>query len=78
MRAAGGEIPLPVAKETASALLGELFGRYREAPTHLPERVRAHFAVDGEARAVCDYVAGMTDRFALKEHRALTGRDAGI
>ena len=27
-------------------------------------------------RAVADYVAGMTDRFATREHRRLTGRDA--
>jgi dGTPase len=26
---------------------------------------------EGEARAVADYVAGMTDRFALAEHRRL-------
>jgi dGTPase len=25
-------------------------------------------------RAIADYVAGMTDRFALREHRRLTGR----
>ena len=24
------------------------------------------------ARVVCDYIAGMTDRFALEEHRRLT------
>jgi dGTP triphosphohydrolase len=27
--------------------------------------------VDGEARAIADYVAGMTDRFALAEHALL-------
>jgi dGTPase len=64
--------------EAASGLLVDLFRGYRESPLRLPERVRAHFDVDGEARAVCDYVAGMTDRFALKEHRAITGRDAAI
>ena len=26
-------------------------------------------------RAVADYIAGMTDRFALREHQRLTGRD---
>ena len=25
-------------------------------------------------RAVADYIAGMTDRFALREHQRLTGR----
>ena len=42
-------------------------------PELLPERVRARFADDGEARAVADYVAGMTDRFAIAEHDRLLG-----
>jgi dGTPase len=25
----------------------------------------------GKARVVCDYIAGMTDRFAIEEHRKL-------
>jgi dGTPase len=33
-------------------------------------------AVDGEARAIADYIAGMTDRFALAEHEKLRGRRA--
>ena len=32
---------------------------------------QARIAVDGLHRAVCDYIAGMTDRFALDEHRKL-------
>ena len=42
-------------------------------PGRLPEHVRARFRVDGEQRAIADYVAGMTDRFALDEHRRLGG-----
>ncbi len=37
----------------------------------LPEHVRARFEIDGEQRALADYIAGMTDRFALSEHRKL-------
>jgi dGTP triphosphohydrolase len=37
----------------------------------LPEHVRARIELDGEARAVADYVAGMTDRFALGERERL-------
>jgi dGTPase len=60
-----------VAQRSARAadLLGELFDAYRSAPERLPEPARARFAVDGEARATADYVAGMTDRFAVEEHR---------
>jgi dGTPase len=31
----------------------------------------------GRARVVADYVAGMTDRFAILEHQRLSGPDAG-
>jgi dGTP triphosphohydrolase len=30
--------------------------------------------VDGEARAIADYIAGMTDRFALTEQQRIAGR----
>jgi dGTP triphosphohydrolase len=30
----------------------------------------------GRARLVCDYIAGMTDRFAIEEHRKLFHMDA--
>ena len=54
--------------ENAERVLGDLFRAYRDDATLLPEHVRARFEVDGEARAVSDYVAGMTDRFAMDEH----------
>ncbi len=52
-------------------VLADLYRVYREDPRLLPEHVRERFAEDGEARATADYVAGMTDRFALVEHRKL-------
>jgi dGTPase len=54
--------------ENAERILGDLFGAYRNDAALLPDHVRARFDVDGEARAVADYVAGMTDRFAMDEH----------
>jgi dGTPase len=57
--------------ERAVAMLGDLFAAFRAAPERLPEHVRARFGSDGEARAIADYVAGMTDRFALEEHARL-------
>ena len=56
--------------ENAERILGDLFRAYRNDAALLPEHVRARFDVDGEARAVADYVAGMTDRFAMDEHGA--------
>jgi dGTPase len=65
--------------DRAASVLGDLFRLYRERPELLPEHVRARFAADGEARAVADYVAGMTDRFAIAEHRrrVVAGSGAG-
>ena len=40
-----------------------------------PQEMRAEFAArEDRHRAVADYIAGMTDRFALREHERLTGR----
>ncbi|MDJ0789658.1 MAG: deoxyguanosinetriphosphate triphosphohydrolase [Myxococcota bacterium] len=55
----------------AQRILRDLFGIYRDDPRQLPRAVLARFSEEGEARAIADYVAGMTDRFALAEHRKL-------
>jgi dGTPase len=52
-----------------------LFGLLHEAPGTLPDGWRARAEDQEPARValvVCDYIAGMTDRFALEEHRRLT------
>jgi len=59
------------ASDRAAEAIRALFGTYRATPGLLPEHVRARIALDGEARAVADYVAGMTDRFALGERDRL-------
>ena len=57
----------------ARQVVQELFQAYLAAPTEMPPE---HAAGPDRHRAVADYVAGMTDRFAAREHRRLTGRDA--
>ena len=57
----------------ARQVVRELFDAYLAAPAEMPPE---HAAVPDRHRAVADYVAGMTDRFAAREHRRLTGRDA--
>jgi dGTPase len=57
--------------ERCVGILADLFGAFRSDPGRLPEHVRARIPVDGEARAIADYVAGMTDRFAMEEHARL-------
>jgi dGTPase len=60
--------------EQAVPVIGDLFRAYRADTGLLPAHVRARFAEDGEARAVADYIAGMTDRFAEVEHGRLSER----
>lgn len=55
----------------AEWIVGDLFRTYRDDPNLLSARVRARFAREGELRALSDYIAGMTDRFAMDEHRRL-------
>ncbi|MCB1746231.1 MAG: deoxyguanosinetriphosphate triphosphohydrolase [Gammaproteobacteria bacterium] len=55
----------------------DLFARYTEEPGLLPPERRPPPGADeaARARAVADYIAGMTDRFAIAEHRRLVGHD---
>ena len=62
----------------AEWIVGDLFRTYRDDPDLLPSDVRARFAREGEPRAVADYIAGMTDRFAMDEHRKLFDPHAPI
>lgn len=59
--------------QKARRLLADLFYAYIEEPTQLPGEILARVAVEPEGlhRVVCDYLAGMTDRYALDEHRRL-------
>jgi dGTPase len=52
----------------ADRLLSELFAAYIAEPGQLPRSAQQRIEEDGLHRAVCDYMAGMTDRFALDEH----------
>jgi dGTPase len=57
----------------AYRLLRDLFQEYVDRPSQLPPGVQKRIkeAGDTQERIVCDYIAGMTDRFALDEHRKL-------
>ncbi len=61
----------------AECILGDLFAAYRKDPGLLPAHVRERAARDGELRALADYIAGMTDRFAIEAHARLGGRRDG-
>ncbi len=55
----------------ARHVLKRLFTAYVEMPEMLPPSVQEAAESEGLYRAVCDYVAGMTDRFALDEYARL-------
>ena len=58
----------------AESVVIDLFGRYRAEASALPDgRGRELAALDEMARArkIADFIAGMTDRFAISEHRRL-------
>jgi dGTPase len=58
----------------AERVVGDLFGIYRGNPDALPPEWRATAAErrgQAYARHVSDFIAGMTDRYALAEHRRL-------
>jgi dGTPase len=56
--------------DRARRVVSELFALYMERPQDLPE---AHARQPQRARAVADYIAGMTDRCAIREHQRLSG-----
>jgi dGTPase len=57
----------------AERVLRALFEAYVTEPAQLPDTVQSRIAASDEPleRLVCDYVAGMTDRFALDEYARL-------
>lgn len=56
----------------AENILSALFEAYTREPAQLPNETQRRAKEKGDLyRAVCDYIAGMTDRFALDEHYKL-------
>ena len=61
-------------RQEAAEVVSDLFGRFLVSPTAMPPEWSAGFEALDEGRAarrVCDYIAGMTDRYALDEHARL-------
>lgn len=59
------------AADAGTRLLPGLFRRYLETPEEMPEHFRRRIRGSSPERVVCDYIAGMTDRFVSVEHRRL-------
>lgn len=67
----------------AKQMVRDLFDAYTQTPSELPGNFtggspaapdQQHDAATPLARVVADYIAGMTDRFASREHQRLTGQ----
>lgn len=58
--------------DAAREVVRQLFDVYLEDPGQMP----TDYAARGDRhRAIADYIAGMTDRYATREYRRLTGRE---
>jgi len=56
--------------EQAKEVVRELFFAYLHNPGEMPE---SFYLREDKERATADFIAGMTDRYAAKEHRRLGG-----
>ena len=62
----------------ANHMLTAIFGAYVEEPRQLPWEIQERMA-QGPAipqRVMCDYIAGMTDRYAIQEYKRLFDPEA--
>ena len=55
----------------AEQIIADLFTAYHAEPLILPDHVQQWIPGRGLERTICDYIAGMTDRYAIEEHARL-------
>ena len=55
----------------AERVITDLFKAYQSEPAMLPDSLSKIIELRGLERTICDYIAGMTDRFAIEEHQKL-------
>ncbi|MDK1080999.1 MAG: deoxyguanosinetriphosphate triphosphohydrolase [Anaerolineae bacterium] len=55
----------------AEQILEDLFNAFLKEPFTLPDQFQAYINNRGLERTICDYLAGMTDRYAIEEHQKL-------
>lgn len=64
----------PVAKSEdnkAKELLGSLFSYFLERPEQMPKLYFDNVETEGVGRCVCDFISGMTDRYAIELYKKL-------
>jgi len=55
----------------AKEMLAQLFHHFESRPEEMPELYRNNIERDGIKRCVCDFIAGMTDRYAIETYKEL-------
>ncbi len=55
----------------ACRVITELFTAYRSEPSILPNHIQSKIDQEGLERTICDYLAGMTDRYAVDEYNRM-------
>lgn len=55
----------------AKELLAQLFHHFVKHPESMPQLYRDNIEADGVARCVCDFISGMTDRYAIDTYKEL-------
>lgn len=59
----------------AERIITDLFNGYKATPAILPTHIQQSIPDYGLERTICDYIAGMTDRYAIEEHQKLFNPD---
>lgn len=62
-------------EETAKELLRKLFAYYENNADQLPQEYIDRIELYGKTRSVCDYIAGMSDNYAVGEYTRLFGKE---
>ncbi len=55
----------------ACRVISDLFAAYCSEPSILPDHIHSKIDQEGLERTICDYLAGMTDRYAIDEYNRL-------
>jgi dGTPase len=55
----------------AKEMLGQLFMHFADHPEEMPELYRRNVEEEGVKRCVCDFISGMTDRYAIETYKKL-------
>jgi len=55
----------------AEKIISDIFNAYQAEPAMLPDHVQFFIEKRGLERTITDYIAGMTDRYAVEEHQRL-------